>query len=1026
MLKKYERTRQGKQMATKKAMGSSNTNKGNSTVKVILKALAPFIIFAVSLVLESCLVLGGDAGASGAMRTLFLGLFGYSAHVLFIGATVLAIFFADLEKRGTLRYKCIMLASLTVLGSSLLTLLGESGTDTTFAKIWTDGTLGQSGGLFGSIGILLSVMLSSTLAAVVCVIAMLLVATLTLGKTKLGIWRTVFHIAEKPVAPKKNAKKETKVKKDNERRAPALPQPDVSPTRVETMLGASEPTPYPELTAGVSTTEIGAGEFSVSDGRHTIETVNFDREEQTAKPFVPENLMEKLGLNQPTQVKTDIYSESSEEKPAPTPTKINLDHAYSPFTLPKAAQNAEPIVYGDDAGEAEAYSPFTNPVRSMKEPKRDNVGAALPVGDAATEQVWERMQKQAQGIDDESERTRERAPEGAPTMQNYAPVPPVHVESAEDYEIPEDNVDEGEANDEAAQVYTSVYDDNVEDVEEEDVDDVAEDDDYEYESVTESAPAQPLRPVYTPPVSESVPKDEDYEDDHAINPFSTYNKLRYPRFKFPSVELLDKADDSLGISENEIYETQKKLIDTLESFNISVTLAGYSKGPTITRYELNPGPGVKFKQIANLSEDISVRLQSEKLRSGIRVVTVPGKSVVGVEVPNSVVKKVALRTMIEESAFKNAKSKITACLGVDISGRSVYMNIDDMPHVLVAGQTKSGKSVAINCMIMSLIYRASPDEVQLILVDPKRVELSIYNNLPHLVMPVIDEPNKAAAALKWAVDEMDRRYKLLEEAQVRNRDEYYAYRDDNPNFEYMPQIVIIIDELADLMLQAKEHVEGRINRLAAMARACGMHLVIGTQRPSVDVVTGLIKANIPSQIAFKVALQTDSRVILGSGGAEKLLGRGDMLYHETGKDIVRLQGAFVDTPEIKRVLNYIIDNNGRAQYNPEVMYALQQETDKLNKAEKKVVQNDDYAVDGTDPDFDLLCQATELVIQMGGGISKNIIQRHLKVGFNRSANIFDKLVDLGFISQAQGNPNKPRDVLVTWEQYQQWKNNNGK
>jgi S-DNA-T family DNA segregation ATPase FtsK/SpoIIIE len=271
---------------------------------------------------------------------------------------------------------------------------------------------------------------------------------------------------------------------------------------------------------------------------------------------------------------------------------------------------------------------------------------------------------------------------------------------------------------------------------------------------------------------------------------------------------------------------------------------------------------------------------------------------------------------------------------------------------------------------------------------------------------------------------MDRRYKLLNDAQVRNREEYYACKNDNPDFEYMPQIVIIIDELADLMLQAKEHVEGRINRLAAMARACGMHIVIGTQRPSTDILTGVIKANIPSQVAFKVASQIDSRVILNSIGAEKLLGRGDMLYHETGKDIVRLQGAYVDTHEIKKVLKYIMDNNGKAVYNPEIMYALQQETDKLNKVDKKAVQSDDYAVDGSDPDFELLCQAAELVIQMGGGISKNVIQRHLKIGFNRSANIFDKLEELGFISPPQGN--KPRDCTVTWEQYQQWKSNNGK
>jgi S-DNA-T family DNA segregation ATPase FtsK/SpoIIIE len=270
---------------------------------------------------------------------------------------------------------------------------------------------------------------------------------------------------------------------------------------------------------------------------------------------------------------------------------------------------------------------------------------------------------------------------------------------------------------------------------------------------------------------------------------------------------------------------------------------------------------------------------------------------------------------------------------------------------------------------------------------------------------------------------MERRYQLLNEAGVRNRDEYYATRDQNPKFEYMPQIVIIIDELADLMLQVREHVEGLINRLAAMARACGMHIVIGTQRPSVDVVTGLIKANIPSHISFKVSSQTDSRVILGNVGAEKLLGRGDMLYHPTGGNQVRAQGAFVDTPEIKRILNYIIENNGKAEYDPEVMYALQQETDKLTKTDKKISSDDDYAIDSSDIDFDYLCQATELVLNLGKATT-NIIQRHLKIGFNRAANLVDKLEELGFVSAPQGS--KPRDVLVDWKTYQEWRNNNAK
>ena len=517
----------------------------------------------------------------------------------------------------------------------------------------------------------------------------------------------------------------------------------------------------------------------------------------------------------------------------------------------------------------------------------------------------------------------------------------------------------------------------------------------------------------------------DERDPRVISPFSRYTKLRYPKYVKPPSSLLDEADNSKKISEEEIHAVMQKILDKFESFHVDVSITGYSAGPSITRYEVTPGPGVKYKQVTGLAEDIGLALQSDAIKGEVRIVNVPGKPVIGIEVPNSVVSKVSLRSLIENPDFQKAKSKITVCVGLTVSCKPVYMNIDDMPHVLVAGQTKSGKSVAINAMIMSLIYRASPDEVQFILVDPKQVELSIYNDIPHMAMPVIDDPKRAAGALQWAVAEMERRYTLIKNARVRDREEYYKTKDQNPDFEYMPQIIIIIDELADLMLQVREHVEEPINRLAAKARACGINLVIGTQRPSTDIVTGLIKANIPSKIAFRVASNVDSRVILGNVGAEKLLGRGDMLYHPTGSNQIRAQGAFVDTSEIKRVLDFIIDNNGSVEYDPEILYRLQSETDKLNKTDKKAVGGDDeYAVDTADIDFDYLCQAVELVINLGKATT-NVIQRHLKIGFNRASNIVDRLEDLGFISKSNGS-SKPRDVTVTMAEFLEWKNSHQK
>ena len=511
---------------------------------------------------------------------------------------------------------------------------------------------------------------------------------------------------------------------------------------------------------------------------------------------------------------------------------------------------------------------------------------------------------------------------------------------------------------------------------------------------------------------------EEAETSRCVTPRS---ERRYPRYAFPEFGLLDPQMQNGGVSEEDILEVKNKLLGKLASFKVEASLSGYSVGPTVTRYELTPGPGVKVKAITSLIEDIALELQSD----GVRIATVPGTSAIGVEVPNKKVTVVSLRSLIENRDFINAKSKITVCVGLTVTGKPIYMDIDDMPHVLIAGQTKAGKSVAINCMLLSLLYRATPDEVQLILIDPKRVELNIYSKLPHLVMPVIDDPQRAAAALNWAVTEMERRYTLLDKYGVRNREEYYELKAQNPEMELMPQIVIVIDELADLMLQVREHVENLINRLAAMARACGMHLLIGTQRPSVDIITGLIKANIPARIAFKVSSSTDSRIILDAMGAEKLLGRGDMLYQATGAGRVRVQGAFVTSSEIKRITKYIIDNNGEAQFDPEIMRHLDSEVDKMNKDKRKGGASygdgdDDGIVDTSEVDFEYLCRAIEYAIETDK-VATNNIQRHLRIGFNRAADIVDRMEDLGFISPRNGS--KGREVLVTWEQYEQWKYN---
>ncbi len=499
--------------------------------------------------------------------------------------------------------------------------------------------------------------------------------------------------------------------------------------------------------------------------------------------------------------------------------------------------------------------------------------------------------------------------------------------------------------------------------------------------------------------------------------YRDHTKKLYPNYVYPSSVLLEQRSAETTVTEDDVIEVRNKLLGKLASFKIEASLVGYSAGPSITRYELAPGPGVTVKAITNRIEDIALELQSD----GVRIATVPGKSVIGIEVPNKKVSVVSLRSLIENRDFMESKSKITVCVGLTVTGRPIYMDIDDMPHVLIAGQTKSGKSVAINCMLLSLLYRTTPDEVQLILIDPKRVELNIYSKVPHLAMPVIDDPQRAAAALRWAVCEMERRYEMMDNLGVRNRDEYYELKEQDPTLEYLPQIVIVIDELADLMLQVREHVETLINRLAAKARACGIHLLVGTQRPSVDIVTGLIKANIPARISFQVSSSADSRIILGAVGAEKLLGRGDMLYQATGAGRVRVQGAFVSSAEIKRVTKFIIDNNGEAEFDPEVMRQLDVETDKINKTSKKATAEDSDSgsyVDSSEADFEYICKAMEYVFESGVTTTNNI-QRRLRIGFNRAADIVDALENLGFISRRNGS--KPRDILIDPETFEQWK-----
>ncbi len=1083
----------------------------------------PFIVFALALIVETCLIFSDGTGVVGkALHGLFTGLFGAVAYLIPAGAIVIAYLYFDMNKRKTTVYKIIMLSVFTLFFAAANSILAFDGiVENAFSASvsWNGGKAGQGGGFFGGLlGKLLAAMFGRVFGAVVAILITVLSLSFFIGSAFPGLWGMIFS--------RKNA---PRAEKSNEPVAPPRFEPKPAPTPkfnpAPTQPPRFEPTPIPE-----NQPKRTVREYPVDVPRTSHKKVDTT----ISDPFSYGDVFLK---NMSGSSVSEAPAEEVKAEPTPTPTSYQNEYRAEPRSSYSSSQTQSGTStkssyssYGKtSASKSKVYSPFSNPFVSMDDVFGDGKNSG---GNGSQKRTGERKSMAYSpfgnpfaDIDDSLKEVREKDSRSQAYIAYESTVDPSQRQSArresrennERYQQPPQQtqpqgsifdtvIDSGGAMRDADDVrhtkgtvdagftptaetvppadggsYTSRFSEQAESVspnrevrQEADTAEYTETSEPENGSVltpfdyktmkplggssrTESEPTRPVYDEYSEdtdtssdendgdddgfdvvsstenvtvtrgiPERENKPRkplqmkfDTEEDENRTVTPRS---ERRYPNYAFPEFGLLDPQMQNSAVTDEDILEVKNKLLGKLASFRVEASLSGYSVGPTVTRYELTPGPGVKVKSITSLIEDIALELQSD----GVRIATVPGKSVIGVEVPNKKVTVVSLRSLIENRDFINAKSKITVCVGLTVTGKPVYMDIDDMPHVLIAGQTKAGKSVAINCMLLSLLYRATPDEVQLILIDPKRVELNIYSKLPHLVMPVIDDPQRAAAALNWAVVEMERRYALLDKFGVRNREEYYELKAENPSLELMPQIVIVIDELADLMLQVREHVESLINRLAAMARACGIHLLIGTQRPSVDIITGLIKANIPARISFKVSSSADSRIILGNIGAEKLLGRGDMLYQATGCGRVRVQGAFVTSSEIKRITRFIIDNNGEAQFDPEIMRHLDSEVDKMNKDRKKGGasygdgDDDDGIVDTSEVDFDYLCRAIEYAIETDR-VATNNIQRHLRIGFNRAADIVDRMEELGFISPRNGS--KPREVLVTWDKYEQWKYN---
>lgn len=483
------------------------------------------------------------------------------------------------------------------------------------------------------------------------------------------------------------------------------------------------------------------------------------------------------------------------------------------------------------------------------------------------------------------------------------------------------------------------------------------------------------------------------EDMQATQPMNIKTDTTYENYKMPSIELLNKVDKKTGDNGKKIVLKNASLLEkTLSDFGVEAKVNQVTVGPTITRYEIQPSPGVKVSKIVNLTDDIALSLAAKSIRIEAPI---PGKSAIGIEVPNEESQMVGLRDVLDSDEFKKFDSPLAMALGKDISGKPIIADMSKMPHLLIAGSTGSGKSVCVNTLINSILYKAKPDEVKFLLIDPKVVELANYNGIPHLLIPVVTDPKKAANALNWAVVEMNRRYKLFADNQVKDITSYNEKCE-----EKLPKIVIIIDELADLMMVSSNDVEDYICRLAQMARAAGMHLIVATQRPSVDVITGVIKANIPSRIAFAVSSQTDSRTILDMGGAEKLLGKGDMLFYPLGAaKPVRLQGAFISENESEKVIEFV-----KGQINEEIKYE-EEIMDTISKATIAKSSDED----------DLLSEAIEFVVESGQG-SASMLQRKFKIGFNRAARLIDSMEERGIVGQSEGS--KPRKVLISKQDLQ--------
>lgn len=961
----------GRSRPSKKALEAEQLRLREEALKASMRRrhIATVIMFAVGIVLTLAAVI--PAGEGEGWRGFFdimHGLFGYSAFLvgpLLIFVAIRLSAFKEGHKLGMDVLKCvggILLLCAAVQIFSVGAVPGENFGEV-IANLYKDGKEFRGGGVFALfIGGLL--LLLGRLGATILIIILILVCVLLCT----GI--TVADFTDRMVKPVRNAKDKAvehhnRIREENRIAAEELHMQQDEIEKIQAEIDA-------EQQEKRSVAELSRAVFSVSDPEEQepepiVEDTSAHTEpEPSEKPHIIE-------VPRPDPVKPAEPELPAEPDPAETEQLLEEQHEDS---VDYMAEIKDYIMQKNRAVLEEAE-------RSEKDPLEDEDAELVPIIDAL-------------------HRFKEENPENAP-VSSIQDLPENSITSSEESELPfdlDDVADEPETESQpqkgAAAPETSApkaaEPERPENPVKPEIVEVPRPD----RPVTPPAAPAPERPAM--PLKKPAPEELNFSDVYTLPPVNLLN---------PVQKKLTQAD-----IDNEIDRNSRKLVEALQSFGVQTKLVGVSRGPSVTRYELQPAPGVKISKITGLQDDIALNLAS----AGVRIeAPIPNKSAVGIEVPNKARDTVFFRELVDTTEFKKSfDKKLETVLGKDISGAMVTCNIAKMPHLLIAGTTGSGKSVCVNSIIMSILMKSTPQDVRLIMVDPKKVEFMMYNGIPHLLIPVVTDPKKAAGALAWAVNEMLNRYKQFSDNNVRDFTGFNELaKDPDSGLMKMSHIVIFIDELADLMMASPKDVEDSIVRLAQMARAAGMHLVIATQRPTVNVVTGLIKANIPSRIALMVASQTDSRVILDVSGAEKLLGNGDMLYMPVGlPKPVRVQGCFVSDKEVERVVEFI-KQTFQAEYDELVMEEVERQTEMVASAQdsKSSGNLDSGDIDTSD---ERLEEAIDFVVE-SGTCSTSSLQRRLKLGYGRAARLVDIMEEMGIVGPLEGS--KPRQVLMTKQEW---------